>query len=170
MYGQCAVAVFDSLTAAEGAMMVLKHSGVPEEQISLLAKQAKVDGSEEEALDMGDRAESDAAKGAGVGALVGLLVGAPLLAIPGVGPILAAGPIATALTGGVVGGFLGSIQGWGVKSDRIEGYEAKVRAGKVLVIVSGPPRDVAQAIRLLQTTPAASVEQHAESPSDIADP
>ena len=166
MYGQSVVAVYESLSAAEGAMLVLKHSGVPAEQISLVAKQVKGSGPEEESLEMGDRAESDAAKGAGIGGLVGLLAGAPLLAIPGVGLILAAGPIATALTGAIVGGFLGSMQGWGVQSDRIEGYEAKVRAGEVLVIVTGPPRDVAQAVRLLQTTPATSVEMHAESPSD----
>jgi hypothetical protein len=170
MYGQCVVAVYDSLSAAEGALMVLKHSGVPSEQVSLMAKQVKGSVPEEQALEMGDRAEKDATTGAGVGALVGLLAGAPLLAIPGVGPILAAGPIATALTGGIVGGFLGSMQGWGVQSDRAESYEDKVRAGKVLVIVHGEPRDVAQAVRLLQTTPATSVEMHAESPSDQADP
>ena len=170
MYGQSVVAIYDSLAAAEGAMLVLKHSGVPSEQISLVAKQVKGSGPEEAALDMGDRAESDAATGAGIGGLVGLLAGAPLLAIPGVGLILAAGPIATALTGAIVGGFLGSMQGWGVQSDRVEDYEAKVRAGDVLVIVTGPPRDVAQAVRLLQTTPATSVETHAESPSDDVEP
>jgi hypothetical protein len=170
MYGQSAVAVFDSLTAAQGALLVLKHSGISSEQISLVAKHVDASGPEEEALDMGDSAASDAAKGAGLGGLVGLLAGAPLLTIPGVGLILVAGPIATALTGAIVGGFLGSLEGWGVHSDRIEDYEAKVRAGEVLVIVSGPPRDVAQAVRLLQTTPATSVEMHAESPSDDVAP
>lgn len=169
-YGQCTVAVFNSLSAAEGALLVLKHSGVPVEQTSLISRQVKGSMPEEEALQMGDRAESDAAKGAGIGGLVGLLAGAPLLTIPGVGFILAAGPIATALTGAIVGGFLGSMQGWGVKPDRIESYEEKVRAGKVLVIVHGGPRDVAQAVRLLQTTPAESVETHAESPSDDVEP
>jgi hypothetical protein len=70
------------------------------------------------------------------------------------------------LTGALVGGFLGAMQGWGVEPDHIDAYEERVRAGKTLVIVTGAPRDVAQAVRLLQTTDALSVETHAESPSD----
>jgi hypothetical protein len=165
-YGQCVVATYDLQEKAEEALQILSDAGVPHEHVSLIAQQVKGAGAEAASLQMGDRTEAVAAKGAGIGGLVGLLLGAPLLAIPGVGLVLAAGPIAMGLTGALVGGFLGAMQGWGVEPDHIDAYEERVRAGKTLVIVTGAPRDVAQAVRLLQTTDALSVETHAESPSD----
>lgn len=84
--------------------------------------------------------------------MIGLLLGAPLLTIPGVGPILLAGPIAMGLTGAVVGEFLGSMAGWGVHKDDVAHCEQEVKDGALLIVASGSPDEVATAQPILRET------------------
>src|SRR5262245_46874464 len=109
------VAVFESLDQAKDAVRALEQAGFPHEQVSLVSRSVKKElPREKDVLEKDDQAAPDARTGATLGGLVGLLLGAPLLTIPGVGLVLLAGPIATAITGAIVGGFLGSMAGWGV--------------------------------------------------------
>jgi tetrahydromethanopterin S-methyltransferase subunit C len=66
------------------------------------------------------------------------------LAIPGIGPLLAAGPIATvisgALVGGTLGGLVGSFTGLGIPTERAQEYEATVRKGGIVVAINVPDR------------------------------
>jgi hypothetical protein len=156
------VAVYDSIDQAWNAIRELEESQIPPNQVSLVA----YDVPQEENLQYGDNTEQNAARGAGVGGLVGLLLGAPLLAIPGVGPVLLAGPIATGMTGAIVGGFLGSMTGWGVHSDHIRDYEDLVKQGALLVVVNGDPVQLAAANRILEGTGATQVRVHAKESSD----
>ncbi len=86
-----------------------------------------------------------AAIGAGIGGALGLLVGLGLLAIPGIGPLLAVGPvlatIASTFTGVAFGGITGSLVGVGVSEVRAKQYEAELRKGAILVSVYVDDRD-----------------------------
>jgi hypothetical protein len=77
--------------------------------------------------------------GATIGGTIGLLAGIGALAIPGVGPFIAAGPIMAALSGAAagaaVGGLAGALVGLGIPEIEAKQYEGKVKAGKILVSV-----------------------------------
>jgi hypothetical protein len=164
------VAIYESLDQAKAAVQALEQAGFPHDQVSLVTRNVKRQLDRSDVVEKDDQAEPDARKGAALGGLVGLLLGAPLLTIPGVGLVLLAGPLATALTGAVVGGFLGSMAGWGVPEDAIDEYQDRVREGEVLVIAHGDPLTVARADRLLQATSAREVKLHATPSDSSVDP
>ena len=135
-------AVFDDQARAEGAVTELRRLGVTDTDLSFVAR------NEEEAVAAGaDTAGKRAAKGAAAGAGAGLLFGLAALAIPGVGPFITAGALASALgtTGGalaagaIVGGTSGAIAGGlskaGYSREESEFYGPAVERGGVLVAV-----------------------------------
>jgi hypothetical protein len=137
-------AVFDDRGQAEQAVIELRRLGVTDTDLSFVAR------NEEEAVAAGastDTAGKRAAKGAAAGAGAGLLFGLAALAIPGVGPFITAGALASALgtTGGalaagaIVGGTSGAIAGGlskaGYDKDEAEFYGPAVERGGVLVAV-----------------------------------
>lgn len=166
MSQQCVVAVYDEFPQAVEAIQALEKSPFPNDQVSLATGSLSPDVMAEEALEYGDKTTGTTAKGAGIGGLVGLLLGVPLLLIPGIGPMLLAGPIFTGATGAVVGGFLGALKGWGVHEDHLLEYEQMVRNGKILVVAGGEPDDVAEAKRVLQETDTDRLKLHAATSAD----
>ena len=100
-------------------------------------------GTREFAEDKNTKAPEGAATGAGagvgIGAVLGWLAGIGSLAIPGVGPLIAAGPIMGALggaaVGGAAGGIIGGLIGMGIPEDEAKAYDEKVRDGGVMVSV-----------------------------------
>lgn len=166
MSDSCVVAIYDSFEKARDAVQQLEHYSFPSDQVSFVTHSVGDDLRHSEALQYGDESETRAAEGAGVGGLIGLLVGAPILAIPGIGPLLVAGPLATGLTGAVVGGFLGSMLGWGAHEDHVSEYEKKVRAGHLLIVCNGEPDEVASAKELLDGTDVVEVHLHTRTSAD----
>jgi len=163
---QCVVGVFDSLSTTRSILEKLEQAGYSDAQVSLVTSSVENQVKDEEMLEYGDKSGVKAAKGAGMGGLVGLLLGSPLLLIPGVGPLLIAGPLAMGLTGGIVGGFMGAMAGWGVEPDNLAKYEQKVQDGAVLIVVQGAPDEVARAHGILSEEPTAEVFLHAKSSTD----
>jgi hypothetical protein len=163
---QCVVAVYADFEEAKAAVRHIESNDIPHRCVSLVRHSVKAEVPDEEELDYGDKSETYAAKGAGAGGLLGLLLGAPIIAIPGIGPVLLAGPIATGMVGAIVGGFLGAMSGWGVARDRISKYEQLVREGKTLIVVHGEPDEVARAKELLQDTEAERVRLYASTSVD----
>jgi hypothetical protein len=100
--------------------------------------------------------QTGAKQGAWVGGILGFLVGAALLWIPGVGPVVVAGSLASMLLGGIegavagsaLGGILSGLAAWGISKQHILKYEEVVKGGKYLVIAhgSGPEVDKASGI------------------------
>lgn len=147
------VGVFDNFSDAQAVVRELRESGFSSDDISLIANNAKGEfadydrghgvGSDKMDDTAEEQAGSGAVAGAGIGAAVGLLVGVGLLAIPGVGPVLAAGPIATALgstalgagIGAAAGGLVGPLVDAGVPRPEAETYSETVRRGGTLVMV-----------------------------------
>ena len=172
------VALYDTLTEARAAIDDLVASGFDRQNISLVANasdeqvQRNFDerGEYRAADDMdadGNYAGEGAATGAGVGAAIGgvggLLVGLGLLTIPGVGPALAAGPLASTLVGagvgGVAGGLLGALVGAGVPEDEANRYAEGVRRGGTLVMVNAADERADEAAAILDRHAAVDVEE-----------
>jgi hypothetical protein len=162
------VAVFDGPDAPErarSAAAVLRQRGVSDEDVSLVRQ-----GQETPPVESADDTKSGAGTVAGVsaGAVIGGALGLVALAVPGVGPLLAAGPIAAALggavAGGAVGGLIGSFAGLGIPTEEAEAYERAVRAGSLVLAVKAPDEDTARAYsRLLQEHGAARTNSYQPS-------
>src|SRR5512133_167972 len=152
------VGLYDNFTTAEKVVRDLENNGFARENISLAARdqtEGKMAGTE--TVDQGTKAGEHAAVGAGTGAvlggLAGLLVGLGALAIPGIGPIIAAGPLATTLAGAGIGaaagGLIGALTGAGVPEEEARAYEEGVRSGGTLVMVNSPDDRADQASEIM---------------------
>jgi len=141
-------AIFDSRAEAEMAVTELRSAGVSNDAISIVA-QRDGDGRLDDTGGnvVGDGAASGATKGLAVGAGVGALFGIAALAIPGVGPFIAAGALANALgatggalaagaiVGGTAGGISGALSNYGVSDEDSRYYEERLNDGGVFVSV-----------------------------------
>jgi uncharacterized protein (TIGR02271 family) len=117
-----------------------------------------------------DGALDDTAKGAGIGAAIGglggLLLGLGALAIPGVGPVIAAGPLAAALAGAgvgaVTGGMIGALIDLGIPEESAHMYAESVRRGNVLVAAQVADNRVNEATRIMNHSGLIDIEREAE--------
>ncbi len=98
--------------------------------------------------------------GGTMGGIAGLAAGVGALAIPGIGPILAAGPIAAGLTGTAAGGLAGSLVDMGIPQDRGTYYEDEVKSGNILAVVEAEDDMVDEVIDSLENNGARDVESH----------
>jgi hypothetical protein len=118
-------------------------------------------------------ATTGAVAGGVAGGTLGLLVGLGALAIPGLGPFIAAGPIMGALAGmgggGVVGGIIGAMVGMGIPEYEAKRYEGMIKEGKILLSVHCDDSDwVKRAKRLLEQTGAQDISSTSEAGADYA--
>lgn len=151
------IAVFHDRDRAESALEDLKERGF-ERDISLIARD-----SEGDQEGMGDQDLTEGAfTGGALGGIAGLLAGTGALLIPGIGPIIAAGPIAATLTGVVAGGIAGSLVDYGIPEERGEYFEEQVRQGSILVALKADDERVDDAASVLRSHGAEDVETHRE--------
>jgi hypothetical protein len=147
-------AVFDDRDDAEDAVNALKDAGFRPEDISIVARDRSEAATmaRDTGTEAGEGAATGAVAGGILGGLTGWLVGIGALAIPGVGPIVAAGPLAAALTGAAVGaaggGLIGALTGAGIPEEEAHWYDERVRAGSWLVTVNAHGR-YEEALRIL---------------------
>lgn len=114
-----------------------------------------------------------ATTGAAIGGALGWLLGIGALAIPGMGPFIAAGPIMGALSGvgagGVVGGLIGALVGMGIPEYEAKRYEGMVRDGGILLSVHCDESDwVKRAKAILEQTGAYDISSAGEGSADYA--
>lgn len=120
---------------------VLKSSGFSDNDVSVLLsdKQGTRDFAHEKHTKAPEGATTGVATGGILGGTIGWLAGIGALAIPGVGPLIAAGPILAALSGAAIGaaagGLTGALIGMGIPEYEAKRYEGKVRSGNVLISV-----------------------------------
>lgn len=138
---QVVTALYDSYDSAVSAVSALEDAGIPYSDISIISNNA------DERYPRDDRTKTaaDAGKGAGIGAAIGgvggLLTGLGLMAIPGVGPVVAAGWLAAtaagaatgAVVGGAAGGLVGALTKEGMPERDAHFYAEGVRRGGTLV-------------------------------------
>ena len=162
------IGTFSSRDSAESCIRQLRSSGFDNSRISLVAKgdgQAQGQGRGDRGggatmMGMGGSAATGVTTGGVLGGVAGLLAGLGALAIPGLGPIVAAGPIAATLTGAVGGGLVGGLVDMGIPQDRSQYYESKVREGRILAVVDADSDKVDQAARTMRDFGASDVETH----------
>lgn len=140
---------------AEIIVLELKESGFNADAISALLpdKRGTKDFAHEHSTKAPEGATTGGIAGLGIGAALGWLAGIGALAIPGLGPFIAAGPIMAALGGAAVGtaagGIVGALVGMGIPELEAKRYDEKIRGGNILLSVhteDRKQRDIAKDI------------------------
>lgn len=167
--------IYRTRAGAENGVDALRAAGFRNTDISVLFPVNE--GTKDFAHEKGTKAPEGAATGAGGGLLVGgalgWLAGIGSLAIPGVGPFIAAGPIMAALAGGAVGGVaggvLGGLVGMGIPEYEAKRYEGLVKTGGILLSVhSDDSQWTSKAKKILETTGADDISSTSEASADYA--
>ena len=175
------VGVFPEEAGAIEAIDRLLELGYDREDISILAENPERYhvGSDLDVTpphDIGKGATAGAITGGMVGGFGALIASLSALAIPGIGPFLAAGPIAATLTGliagGAVGGAVGALAGLGINKDEAKLYEQNLKDGDILVIVEAENEKAEAVTSILHkpTTPRSIVSQPDESDDKLEGP
>ncbi len=159
--------LYDSYDDAKAAVKALENAGIPSDDISIVTN--KANGVDVEG--QGNRAAEGAGTGAGIGAVAGgaggLLTGLGMLAIPGVGPVVAAGwlvataagAVAGAVAGGAVGGLVGAMVESGVPDEDANFYAEGIRRGGSVVTARVDESRAAPAEAILNSSPRVNVAE-----------
>jgi hypothetical protein len=155
--------LYDNYSDAQKAVQGLEAAGVPHSDISIVANNSdnwysgkKVDRDGDGVDDRAEGAGTGAGIGAGLGGAAGLLAGLGLLAIPGLGPVVAAGWLAAtavgAAAGAATGGIVGALTEAGLSKDEAPLYAEGVRRGGTLVSARVPDADRPRLDAILNTS------------------
>jgi hypothetical protein len=168
--------IYSSRGAVENGVMALKDAGFQHSDVSVLLPENP--GSKEIATEKNTKAPEGATTGAGSGAVIGgtlgWLLGIGALAIPGLGPFIAAGPIMAALAGmgvgGAVGGVTGALVGMGIPEFEAKRYEGSLQKGGILLSVHcDTSEQIKRAKDILERTGAHDVSSAGEASADVKD-
>jgi len=136
-----AFGLFPDRASLERALTLLRSAGFRNSDVSMLTQETPgtKDLAHEAHTKAPEGATAGAAAGAVVGGVLGWLIGIGVLAIPGIGPFIAAGPIVAALAGvgaaGTAGGLIGALVGVGIPEYEAKRYEGRLRKGHLLLSV-----------------------------------
>jgi hypothetical protein len=167
--------IYRNRLEVEQAVDALRAEGFRSTDISVLFPENE--GTKDFAHEKATKAPEGTAAGAGTGAVVGgtlgWLAGIGALAIPGLGPLIAAGPIVAALTGvgvgGAIGGISGALIGMGIPEYEAKRYEGRVKEGGLLLSVHSDNSDwTRKAKDILERTGADDVSSTGEAKADFA--
>ena len=162
------IAVYNSHAEAESAVKELQQGGFDIKKLSVVGKDYLTDEQVVGYYNAGDRMKYWGKMGALWGGLWGLLFGAAFFWVPGVGPLLVAGPLAALIVAtlesaavvagaSVLGAALYSI---GIPKDSVLQYETAVKANKFLLVAHGTAEETAQAKEILKTTQPSAINDH----------
>jgi hypothetical protein len=167
--------IYPTYTSVEDAVDSLKAAGFRNTDISLLLPEnvGSKDLAHVKATKAPEGAATGAASGAVVGGVLGWLVGIGAVAIPGLGPFIAAGPIVAALAGagagGAAGGTVGALIGLGMPEYEAKRYEGRLKSGGILLSVHCDDSEWAKrAKEILEQTGAEDVSTAGEASADYA--
>ncbi|QSJ16613.1 DUF1269 domain-containing protein [Nostoc sp. UHCC 0702] len=156
-----AICIFPDRSTTESALKKLKDSGFSMDKVSVIAKYSDssdkfpdIDVTEKEGK---SGSTTGAATGAAVGTLGGLLAGISALTVPGIGPIITAGTVASALgttligtgVGAGTGGLIGALMDLGIPDEKANTYSDRISRGDCIVIVEGRDEDIHRAESIL---------------------
>jgi len=169
------VGMFDNFGDAQQAVNELERAGFGHDHVSIVANQNATGYSEAVADDpgVGDRvahgvgdAVKGAVKGGVIGGLTGLAASIALAMIPGVGPVLAAGPLAATLGGATLGatagGIIGGLTGLGVPENEAHYYSEGLRRGGTLVTVTAEDSMAEQAAQIINRYNPVDIERRGD--------
>jgi hypothetical protein len=164
------VAAFTEIGEAESTVSKLIDGGVLAEKISVLAKDMQCEKQVHGFVTSCDVAKKTATGSAWLGGLFGVLAGAAFIWVPGAGPLVVAGSLASTLLGGVegavataaAGGVLGWLGALGIEKKHILKFEDHLKAGKYLIVITGSIEDLEKADAILGETENAGLHLHTE--------
>lgn len=167
------VAIYGTHAGAEEAVKELQHSGFDMKKLSIVGKDCHTEEHVVGYYNAGDRMKYWGKLGAFWGGLWGLLFGAAFFWVPGVGPLVVGGPLASWIVGAlegaaIVGGLsaLGAgLYSIGIPKDSVLKYEHAVRNDKYLLVAHGTADEVQQAKRILEASQAHDVESYIAAPA-----
>jgi hypothetical protein len=170
------VAVYPTHTEADQAVKELQRGGVDMRKMSIIGKGYHTDEHAVGYYNAGDRMKYWGKAGAFWGGFWGLLFGSAFFMIPGLGPILAAGPVVGWIVGAlesavVVGGIsaLGAgLYSMGIPKDSIVKYEAALKTDQFLLIVHGTAAEVSKAKDIIETTHPSQYSAHSAEAATAA--
>jgi len=162
------VAIYPSHTAAEAAIKELQQSGFDMKKLSIVGRDEHTDEHMVGYYNAGDRMKYWGKMGAFWGGIWGMLFGSAFFLIPGIGPLLVAGPLVSwivgALEGAVVVGGLSALgaglYSLGIPKDSILRYEKALKTGKYVLIVHGSMDETTRAKEILNRTKPETLEHH----------
>ena len=162
------VAVYPTHTEADQAVKELQRGGVDLRKLSIVGKGYHTDEHAVGYYNTGDRMMYWGKVGAFWGGFWGLLFGSAFFMIPGLGPILAAGPVVTWIVGALEGAALvggvsalgAGLYSMGIPKDSIVKYEAALKTDQFLLIAHGTAAEVAKAKDIIETTHPAQFSLH----------
>ena len=165
--------IYKSVSQAEQAVDRIAAAGFSSNDISVLLpdNQSSKEFAHEKNTKAPEGTTTGVTAGGAIGGTLGLLAGIGALAIPGVGPFIAAGPIMAAFAGlgvgGAVGGLIGALVGLGIPEYEAKRYEGRIKEGGVLLSVHCDTSDeVTRAKDLLKQTGAEDISSTGEASSD----
>ena len=162
------VAVYDTHEGAETAVKELQLAGVDMHTLSIIGKDTHTDEQVVGYYNSGDRMKRWGKMGAYWGGFWGLLFGSAFFAIPGIGPVLAAGTVVAWIVGALEGAALvggvsaigAGLYGLGIPKDSVVEYELALKTDKFLLLVHGTAQEVEKAKCVIDTTRPANVAVH----------
>ena len=162
------VAVYSTHVGAEEAVKKLQHAGIDMHALSIVGKDTHTDEHVVGYYNTGDRMKYWGKAGAFWGGLWGMLFGAAFFVVPGIGPLLVAGPLVAwivgALEGAVVVGGLSAVGAglisMGIPKNSVVQYETELKTDKFLLAVHGTGREVEEARKILESTQPFRVTLH----------
>jgi len=162
------VAIYPSHIVAEAAIKELQQSGFDMKKLSIVGRDYHTDEHVVGYYNTGDRMKAWGKTGAFWGGLWGFLFGSAFFWVPGLGPLLVAGPLVSwiigALEGAIVVGGLSAIGAGlfslGIPKDSILQYETALKAGKFVLIAHGSMDDITHAKEILNRTNPETMEHH----------
>ena len=166
--------IYSTRSAVENATESLIHAGFPASDISVLLPES-LGGTKDMGTEKATKAPEGTAAGVTTGGIIGgtlgVLAGVGLLAIPGLGPYIAAGPIMAGLAGlgvgGAVGGVTGALIGMGIPEFEAKRYEGRLQKGGILLSVHcNTSEEVKRAKDVLERTGGEDVSSTGESSVD----
>jgi len=166
------VGFFPTRERAEAAVSELVDAGYARDQISVIASRDKImPASSSDTPNIGPIPETGSTEDTGekamIGGMAGFVIGIAALAIPGVGPLIAAGPLAAAITGAAAGaatgGLIGVMTNDGVPEETARRYTKAIGAGRIMVTVRTDVSRVDNAADILDRSGAVDVDEPAEN-------
>jgi len=162
------IAIYQSHTDAEAAINELHRSGFEMKKLSIIGSDYHTDEHVVGYYNSGDRMKVWGKAGAFWGGLWGLLFGSAFFLIPGVGPMMVAGPLVGWIVGALEGAILvggmsvigASLYSLGIPKDSILQYEKALKAGKFILIAHGTVEDTNHAKAILHQTTSETSEHH----------
>lgn len=156
---QTVIGVFESRSRAESAVNTLRKQGFTTEEINIVSKKQR---NQDQDGTYDDDITDGTLTGGTLGGIGGLLMGAGALMLPGLGPILAVGPITAAVGGAIAGGIAGGLIDWGIPAEASQRYEQEVAHGSILAIIRTDSTKVNSAAQILRQNGAKDVENHSK--------